>query len=740
VDYRILGTFEVHDGERELELGGAKQRALLVVVLLNANRVVSTDRLIDELWGEQPPAGARHVIQVYVSELRKALEPNRSALVTRAPGYLIRVEAGELDLERFERLLEKGREALNAGDAETAAADLRAALDLWRGAPLADFTYEPFAQGAIARLEELRLAAVEDRIEADLALGRHADLVGEVRVLISEHPLREGFRRQLMLALYRSGRQAEALEVHQQTRQVLVDELGIDPSPALQRLEHAILNQDSALEFQPPGGTRIAAPRRLALLFTDIEGSTRLLHRLGEGYAEVLGEHRRLLRDAFERFDGRVVDSYGDCFFVTFDEPNAAAEAASAAQQALASYPWPDGLPVRVRIGIHSGEPVRVGSGYVGLDVHRAARICAAAHGGQILLSRESAAALTAESSERMSLRDLGEHPLKDLAQPEQLFQLLVEGLSSEFGPVRVAPGPPVSVAAPERSILISSRGDQDLDPLVAVAEPLARSQQPHELILTRLVEARQTAPREGDHLGRASGELMELRAALAGRGVAARVAAFTSAAWGDDLARLASEQAVDLVLLGAPTGLIGDGALDADLAAILTQAPSDVALCPVPMGVDRTLDQQKPVYVPFVGSEHDWAALELGAWVASANEVSLKLLGVGPNRDAGKRDASRLLATASLAVQQLVGIPAEPMLVSAGAEAILEATVGAALVVVGLSDRWRDEGFGPVRTAIVERAAAPALLVRRGVRPGGLAPLESSSRFTWSLSHVGSS
>jgi DNA-binding SARP family transcriptional activator len=244
VEYRVLGSLEVRDGDRSIPLGGAKQRALLAVLLVNANQVISRDRLIDELWGDQPPDTAVTMVQVYVSRLRKLLPPD--TLVTRPPGYLLEVDPDNVDLQRFEHLLAEARRA----DPERAAILLRDALDLWRGPALAEFAFEPFAQTVIGRLEDLRVAATEERVDADLALGRHADLIGEVEALITDHPHRERLRAALMLALYRSGRQAEALEAYREARRAL-DELGIEPSATLQQLEKAILTHDDALDTRP---------------------------------------------------------------------------------------------------------------------------------------------------------------------------------------------------------------------------------------------------------------------------------------------------------------------------------------------------------------------------------------------------------------------------------------------------------------------------------------------------------
>ena len=194
LDFRLLGPLEVADGGRVLALGGAKQRALLAVLLLRANEVVSIDRLIDELWGDEPPPTAAKVVQVYVSQLRKALAQagREPVIMTRPPGYVARVEPGELDVARFERELDRARRARSAGNPEEATRLLREALALWRGQALADFSYEPFAQPAIARLEELRLAALEERVESDLALGRDSDLVGEVEALVARVPAAGG--------------------------------------------------------------------------------------------------------------------------------------------------------------------------------------------------------------------------------------------------------------------------------------------------------------------------------------------------------------------------------------------------------------------------------------------------------------------------------------------------------------------------------------------------------------------
>jgi DNA-binding SARP family transcriptional activator len=247
-EFRLLGPLEVVNERGPISLGGQKQRALLALLLLDAGRVVSVDRLVDALWGEQPPKTAQTSLHNLVSQLRKLL--GADLLVTQAPGYVLRVDPGQVDLRRFERLVSQGREA----EGEAKARLLREALALWRGTPLAELAFEPFAQEEVARLEELRLATIEERIDADLAVGRHSELVGELEAAVAAHPLRERPRAQLMLALYRAGRQAEALEAYAEARRVLVGELGIEPSPELQRLHASILRQEGGLELAPTTG------------------------------------------------------------------------------------------------------------------------------------------------------------------------------------------------------------------------------------------------------------------------------------------------------------------------------------------------------------------------------------------------------------------------------------------------------------------------------------------------------
>ena len=560
LDYRILGPLEVHDGKERLPLGGAKQRSVLAILLLEANRVVSTDRLIEDLWPERTPGRPETAVQGYISDLRKLLEPKRQSgtpfqvLTTQGPGYILRLSSDELDLRRFERLVGDGRQALAEGRVESAAPTLREALALWRGPPLADFTYEPWAQPAIARLEELRLACLEERIEADLAVSRHGELVGELEALIAEHPLRERLRGQLILSLYRSGRQAEALETYQETRRTLVEELGIDPTPALQQLEKRILTHDPSLDLAP--------------------------------------------------------------------------------------------TPV-----------------------------------GQ---------AITREA-----------------------------------------------VRPPDRAILIVSRDRNQLRELLPLSKLLAAgTQRPHELLVAHLM-----APTDDggspNSLAEATADLEQERRALSERGVSARVVVFTSTDPGQDLVRLSARPEVDLLLLAADRAVLVDGRLSDETGRVLAEAPSHVGLW-VKREKVKVEASIRAVAVPFGGAEHDWAAVEIAAWAASASRVDLHLVGTAADSEAGRRDASRLLADAAFIIQRASDVVPKPVLVPPGREGIVEASKEAGLLVIGLSDRWAQEGLGMLRWGLAKSSPVPILFVRRGLRPSGLAPAGSVTRFAWSVAEVG--
>ena len=260
MELRILGPLEVlGDDGASVDVGGPRPRTLLIDLALARGHTVPAEQLLEDVWGgERIPA--RNNLQVHVSRLRRALGEDR--IVTRGAGYALDLPRDALDAARFDRLSAEGRAALHAGDAETAASVLRDALALWRGAALVDFADDAFARPVITRLEESRFTAIEDRVDADLVLGRHAELIGELEALAQENPLRERLWAQLMTALYRAGRQADALRAYQRARTVLAEQLGIDPGPALRQVEAAVLAQDPALASPPlpPVADDVRAP------------------------------------------------------------------------------------------------------------------------------------------------------------------------------------------------------------------------------------------------------------------------------------------------------------------------------------------------------------------------------------------------------------------------------------------------------------------------------------------------
>jgi DNA-binding SARP family transcriptional activator len=285
IDYRILGPLAALVNGVPVEVGGPKQRALLALLLLHANRVVSVDRLVTELWPEDPPASAEHALQVYVSSLRKALGPD--AIATERPGYVVHAPADSLDAEQFARRAAKGTLELAAGQPAAASARLREALDLWRGEALAD-VLDPFARAAAAALEESRLAALEARIDADLALGLHSALVPELQALVAANPARERLRSQQMLALYRAGRQPDALEAYRDAWRYLADEFGLAPGGELRELEHAILVDAPSLRLAPRGEPKARLPAPATTLIGRDDEIQRLLLLLRSGEARLV--------------------------------------------------------------------------------------------------------------------------------------------------------------------------------------------------------------------------------------------------------------------------------------------------------------------------------------------------------------------------------------------------------------------------------------------------------------------
>jgi DNA-binding SARP family transcriptional activator/pimeloyl-ACP methyl ester carboxylesterase len=315
MEFKLLGPLEVGDGSAAVVVAGRKQRALLARLLLDANRTVAADRLVDDLWGDDVPESAQKMVQIYVSQLRKVLPDGM--LRTRPPGYALEVDPAAIDLVRFEQLRREGDAAHAAGDARLAAQRLTEALSLWRGEALAEFQ-EPFARAEAARLDELRLACVEARIAADLDRGRHAELVAELEGLIARHPLREGLRAQQLLALYRSGRQSEALAAYHAFRTRLAGELGLEPSARLRELEGRILRQDPGLDPAPSPSPSPALPTAAAPEVSYVtSGDVSIAYQVvGEGEVDLVlvhgwvcsfqpGWERREIASFYRRLTGR---------------------------------------------------------------------------------------------------------------------------------------------------------------------------------------------------------------------------------------------------------------------------------------------------------------------------------------------------------------------------------------------------------------------------------------------------
>jgi DNA-binding SARP family transcriptional activator len=384
VKFQILGPFEVRSGERSLVVPRAKQRALLLALLLRPNEVVSTDRLIDAVWGEHPPATAMTALQGHVSQLRKLLPPDR--LLTRAPGYVLRVEPGELDIDRLEALRQKARAALDDRRPEDAVVELREALALWRGPPLADIAYLPFAEAEIARLEELLAETIEERIHAELALGLDAELIGELEGLVRVEPFRERRRAQLMLALYRAGRQADALQVYQEGRRRLVEELGIAPGPALQELQQQILAQDPAL--RPPARREAVRelPRQSRRTVTVLAIGSVFAMTDPEALRNASDRALEAIRLTATRHGGVIERELGDLCVCVFGAAAVQEDAALRAVRAAAELR----SALQIRAGVATGEVVVGESGVIGIPVAHAQRLQLVAAAGEIRIDRPS--------------------------------------------------------------------------------------------------------------------------------------------------------------------------------------------------------------------------------------------------------------------------------------------------------------------------------------------------------------
>jgi DNA-binding SARP family transcriptional activator len=439
-EFRLLGPLEVLRDGQPVPLRAAKQRALLAALLVHRGKIVSVDTLVENLWQESPPVGARHALEAQASRLRAALG-DAAALVAQPPGYVLDADPGSIDAVRFERLLAEAREA-GAADPARAAARAADALALWRGPALADFTYELFAQAEIARLEQLRWDALELRIDADLALGR-SDLVAELEGLVATEPLRERLRAQLMLALYREGRQADALAAYRDARATLVEELGVEPGPELRALEAAILRHDEALVL--PAQSSVPVQRKLAtILFADLADSTALAVSLDpETLRTVLRRYFEAVSAAVAQHGGTLEKFIGDAVVAVFGTPLAheddtlrAVRAAVDVRAAVAgldeSLERELEVSLGVRVGLATGEVLAGGAPgeplATGQAVTVAARLQQEGGPGEITVD-ELTRRLTAGACRFEALAELD---LRGLRRPVPAFRLveLVPGAS----------------------------------------------------------------------------------------------------------------------------------------------------------------------------------------------------------------------------------------------------------------------------------------------------------------------
>jgi DNA-binding SARP family transcriptional activator len=449
VRYAILGPVELCDGERRVAVGGPRQVALLAFLLVNANRRLSYDRLIDALWDDLGPAALKR-LQAAILRLRRTLDADggqgESVLRTVAGGYLLAVAPGELDAEVFQARVEEGCRALKAGDPTRAQDVLGEALGMWRGPALGTVAYEQFAQPEIRRLEELRLAALEARVDCELQLGEHGGVIGELEALVIAHPGRERLAARLMLALYRCGRQGEALEVYARTRAYLSGELGLEPGPELRALQAEVLGQSPALQPVSDKSDLAAAadapvPEQAGVLptgvvtfaLTDIDGSTGLWETDPDAMAAALEFHDELIARVVERHGGRLLKDKGegDATLSVFQRASDAVACAAELRHTLLTGSGTAGLDLRVRVALHSGEAQERDGDYFGPVLNRAARLRMLASGGVTVLSQSTAELVRDRLPRELALVDVGRHELRGLSRPERVFELRLTARAS---------------------------------------------------------------------------------------------------------------------------------------------------------------------------------------------------------------------------------------------------------------------------------------------------------------------
>lgn len=414
-----MGPLQARHEGAPVAIPGAKPRAILTMLGLHGGGVVSAETLIDLLWGTQPPRTAAKALQTHISSLRRAL--GDGFVLTEGTGWTLATTA--VDAPRYKAATRAGSDAATAGDTNAAVASFDEALNLWRGIPELPDSRRGVAEKT--RWIEAHAALIEDRADALLATGRAAEIVGELEAAVAEAPLRERRWAQLMLALYRAGRQGEALGAYQRARSLNADELGVDPGPELRRLAAAIIAQDAALDH-PAAQQLRSVTRAVTFLLTDIEGSTAAWEADATAMAVALARHDELVEQIVTSRGGRLIKTRGegDATFSVFDRPSAAAAAAVELQDAVLHEPWALKEAMRIRIALHTGEVELRDGDYFGRAVNRAARLRSLAIGGQILCSGATAELVIDTLPDDVVLADHGMRQLRNLPRPEHVFEL----------------------------------------------------------------------------------------------------------------------------------------------------------------------------------------------------------------------------------------------------------------------------------------------------------------------------
>lgn len=428
-----MGPLQARQDGTPVTIPGAKPRAILTMLGLHAGSVVSAETLVELLWGEDPPRTAAKALQTHISSLRRAL--GDGFVLTQGAGWTL--ADSQVDAVSYKSAARLGRDAAAAGDTSQAVARFEEALALWRGIP--ELPDGRRGTSEKTRWIEGHAALVEDRADALLATGRAAEIIGELEAAVADAPLRERRWGQLMLALYRAGRQGEALGAYQRARTLLADELGVDPGPELRRLEAAIVAQDASLEV--PGAQDVTAvTRAVTFLLTDIEGSTAAWEAEADAMAVALARHDELVEQVVTSRGGRLIKTRGegDATFSVFERPSAAAAAAIELQEAIGHEPWALRQPMRIRVALHTGEVELRDGDYFGRAVNRAARLRSLAAGGQILCSGATAELVTDTLPDDVVLADLGTRQLRNLARPEHVFELQLQTVDEPAAAIEV--------------------------------------------------------------------------------------------------------------------------------------------------------------------------------------------------------------------------------------------------------------------------------------------------------------